>query len=309
MNQDSITIPISIKLSEIEKGTYPILVEGEIADQKGKTYPIKFAKYANIISEDEWYQGLPKKEKDKIDQDKALQKEISNQTTAEKSKVFNKESNTKSAAKEPEKAHLNPELDSTKIYRIQIMASRTMLSNLDDYKNAHQIKEALFISQADGWFRYNIYASSDLVEAEKLLTQVRNQHQIKDAFIVLYEHGVRKSIASHTKPKGTYTNNQTSNLHSATANNTPKAISSETFYRIEIAMAYEKPIPLYLLQSKVANEEITEFNIDSKFYYTIGKFEEANVAKAYLNYVVNQFKLENAQIVQYKGNTRLRAIQ
>lgn len=40
MNEDSTSIPIHIQLSEIEKGTFPVLIEGEIMDQKGNIFQI-----------------------------------------------------------------------------------------------------------------------------------------------------------------------------------------------------------------------------------------------------------------------------
>lgn len=299
MNEDSASILIPVKLSEIEKGTFPVLIEGEIMDQKGNVFPIKFASYTEIVSEDTWYKGLPIKEQEKFDAKKTDQVQKENVAPEYVKGVVQSEEEIK-----PKKQTESSE----GVYRIQIMASRKQFADLATFKTKHRITQNIFISENDGWYRYNLYATTDQNEASRLCAEVRQENKIPQAFVTYYKNGKRVlSPVNRTLP------NTKSGLSSASSSrakehkSTP-VLNNKLLYRIEIAIAYDKPIPLYLLKNKVGKEPISEFEHDSSYYYTLGEFENLEVARAFLDYVKTQFEFETAKIGQYQNNKRVKTI-
>ncbi|OYT15598.1 MAG: hypothetical protein B7C24_12280 [Bacteroidetes bacterium 4572_77] len=77
-------------------------------------------------------------------------------------------------------------------------------------------------------------------------------------------------------------------------------------YRIEIAVKPTAPIPLRQLQNWVANEKISEWTYKNNYRYTIGRFENEQVARAFLKYVRLQFSLPDAHLVITKGDRWLK---
>lgn len=306
MNQDSTSISIHIKLSEIEKGTFPVLIEGEIMDQNGNVFPIKFAAYTEIISEDSWYKGLPIKEQEKFDVKKTDKAQKENITPEHEKEIVQAEEEIK-----PKK-----QIESSEgVYRIQIMAGRKQFSNLVKFKTEHRITEEIFISQADGWYRYNLYTTTDQNEASTLCAKVRRENQIPQAFVTYYENGKRViSPASQSHKTSSYKTPKSSSSKTPTQQDVNRAVKKNTIsnnkllYRIEIALAYDQPIPLYLLKSKVGKEPITEFEQNKNYYYTIGEFENLEVARAFLGYVKTELKFETAKIGQYQKNKRIKVV-
>lgn len=314
MNQDSTSIPIPIKLSEIEKGIFPILIEGEIMDQKGNVFPLKVATYTEIVSEDSWYKGLPIKEQQEFDAQKA--KENLTETSAlpkSEKKITQKEELSQTI---PIESKEKEQIDSTTgVYRIQIMASRKTFSDLDTFKTKHKITEEIYISQADGWYRYNLYSTKNFEEANRLCTKVRQENNIAQAFVTYYKNGKREVLPNQqTNRTSSSKSSKISVSKKPTQSHIKQAIKKNNFsdnkllYRIEIAISYDQAIPLYLLKSKVGKEPITEFEHNESYYYTIGEFENLEVARAFLDFVKTEFKFENATIAQYQQNNRLRLV-
>ncbi len=323
MNQDSTIIPIQIDFSEIEKNTYPILIEGEIMDKNNKVYPIKFAKYVKIISEDEWYQGLSIKDKKILDAKKLPEKteiatttiineKTSNSLTSSTLKVITPKENSNNATDNHEVSNVLKG-----VYRIQLMASKEPYPNLQAYKDEHKITDEIFVAEADGWYRYNLYAAENRKEAIDLCLKVRKENDIPQAFVTYYENGKRvikkqeEQIKKETSPSKEISSQKVIAANQSTTyeqKETPKELDHKLIYRIEIAQAFEQPIPLYLLQNKVGKEIIREFSNDKTFYYTIGEFEDLAISKGFLEYVKSQLKLENAKIVQYQNNKRVKVV-
>ncbi len=79
-------------------------------------------------------------------------------------------------------------------------------------------------------------------------------------------------------------------------------------YRVEIASAPDYPIPVEQLQDWVENENITEWTQGFNYRYTIGRFENEKVARAFLQYVRLQFALPDAHLVETKAKTWIKMI-
>lgn len=312
MNQDSSSILIPIDLSEIEKGTFPILIEGEIIDQKGNVFPIKTASYTEIVSEDNWYKGLPIKEQEKLDKQKSEGIKTEQQT-----KDIPHKEDVKNLEVHDEKLDFDTENTSKPIlggmYRIQILAGRKKYDQLASFKQSHNLKENIKENKGDGWFRYTVYETTTIAEANELCQNLRTENNIPEAFVTYYENEERLSIPSNQrsivsspqKANSKKPNTSSQKAINKTTKNIDLPIADALVYRIEIAMAFDQPIPLYLLKPKVGKEKIMEFKIESRYYYTIGEFNDSAVAEAFLSYVKSQFKIETAKIVQYQNNRRM----
>lgn len=313
MNQDSSTISIPVALSEIGLGDYPILLKGEIMDQKGNVFPLKFATYIKIITENEWYQGLPSKEKQAYQEQKL---EKSGVSSAKKQKPLNStETNEKeSIQKSPiEKAAKKPTISQKSYYSVQILASKHRLKNLADFKKQHHIQDEVFIMESPDWIRYSLYKTPSHEEAIRLCQKVKTEYNIPQAFIRYVEDGkiqnTSKTAKRTTKTKKLVPG-KTISEHSKekTLPSRVQQYPLENVYRIEIASEYDQKIPAAYFKGKIDHERISEFKQDLTYYYTVGEFKNLDVARAFLDYVKTQYKREDAKIVIYKGSKRIKAL-
>ena len=313
MNKDTLLIPLDIIISEGEDGTYPLFIEGEVMNQEGETFKIKNAQYVQI-GPDVAYNAVPTS---------------SNGSQASSSKSAYVNPTNVSEVKEEAKG------DHT--YRIQILACRKPSKKVDEFLKKHHIEQKVFLYEADRWWRYSIYALSTMKDAESHLQLIRNQHHIAKAFIVEFENGKRsvpknqpKVIVSQ-KSGGIHYQNAPSNWNqkrntqvvNQTKINKKEAKSEQqqsqfqpvqdqdniSVYRIEIAVSPGYPIPLRQLQHWVANEKISEWTYKTDYRYTVGRFENEQVAKAFLKYVRMQFALPDAHLVETKGKAWLKVVR
>ncbi len=318
MNQDSSTISIPIALSEIGLGDYPILLKGEIMDQKGNVFPLKFATYIKIITENDWYQGLPSKKKQAYLKQKI--KKDSLQTTHKENEIAPVEKNPKTdihkKSKEETRRQQNP--SSNGIYRVQILASKQKLKNLAAFKKQHHIDEEVFVLKSTDWIRYSIYEAQTLEKANQLCQKVRSENTIPQAFVRYDKNGKIRSTPNTTQKKSKSDTKSTKHTVSKTTSPLKSKVQDEVdnshyplqnVYRIEIASEYDQKIPLEFFKGKIDHEKISEFKHDLTYYYTVGEFENLDVAHAFLNYVKTQYKRENAKIAIYKGSLRIKAIR
>lgn len=307
MNQDSTKIQIHINLNEIENGIFPILIEGEIMDPKGKIFPIRYATYIEIVSETEWQQEKAIREQKK----EPLQKTPENPVIESKAQT----NVIEPLAKQRDSIQEKQKEQAKNLYRIQILASKIPYLQLDNFKEQHKITEDVFVVRAEGWYRYNIYETSDKNEAHRLCNLVRTQNNIPQAFVVYYKNGKRVLVANTQKEKAETISSQKSKAKLAkttlpvpSRQEENQSTDNKIIYRIEIALVYDKPIPLYILQNKIGREKISEFKQNQTYIYTVGEFDDIDVARAFLDYVKTQFSIETAQIGQYQNNTRIKVI-
>lgn len=314
MNKDTLLIPIDITISEREDGTYPLFIEGEVMNQNGELFPIRNAQYVKI-GENIAYNDLPT----------VAKKE-------DKKPVYSHPENV------TEKV---VEASGNKTYRIQILACRKPSKKVDDFLKKHKIDQKVYLYEAGDWWRYSIYHLSTLKEAQEYLKIVRSKHHVSKAFIVEFNNGKRSIPQHQSKDKDASgssrfvnesSNNNKQRDWSVQPKNT-KAINKngkkdktiteqplEAFqpvlnnenisvYRIEIAVSPSYPLPLRQLQNWVANEKITEWTYKDDYRYTIGRFENEQVARAFLKYVRMQFALPDAHLVETKGKTWQRVVR
>lgn len=315
MNKDTLNIPIEITISEREDGTYPFFIEGEVMNQEGKMFSIKNAQYVQIAS-DINYNDLP---------------------------IDSKKTEVKAEVADPNYvAPINvtdilEESNGDKTYRIQILACRKPSNRVNEFLKKHHIERKVYIYESGGWWRYSIYNLASIKEAEKILLLVRNKHLIREAFIVEFKNGERsvpakqpsRSITTYIDDTGEtkmaklepYSNRNIRkvNAQAKKKKNTkepqkpnfePVSIKDNiSVYRIEIAVSPGHPIPLRQLQNWVAKEKLTEWTYRDDYRYTIGRFENEQVARAFLKYVRMQFALPDAHLVETKAGIWLQVVR
>lgn len=317
MNKDTLNIPIEINISEREDGTYPFFIEGEVMNQEGKMFSIKNAQYVQIASDVD-YNDLPTNNK---------KPEI---TTEFADYDYVAPVNVTDVLEES---------NGDKTYRIQILACRKPSNRVNEFLKKHKIDREVYTYESGGWWRYSIYNFGSMLEAEKALLVVRNKHLIREAFIVEFENGERRVPAKQPSRSITSYQDETGETKMAKlpsyqkknirALNTQKNKSSEkdnqeptkpsfemvsnqdhiSVYRIEIAVSPGYPIPLRQLQNWVAKEKITEWTYRDDYRYTIGRFENEQVARAFLKYVRMQFALPDAHLVETKAGNWLKVVR
>ncbi len=317
MNKDTLNIPIEINISEREDGTYPFFIEGEVMNQEGRMFAIKNAQYVQISSHTN-YNELPIDEKPvEIRAQKADPNYIAPINVTD----------------------ILEESNGDKTYRIQILACRKPSNRVNEFLKKHKIERKVYTYESGGWWRYSIYNISSIREAEKALLVVRNKHLIREAFIVEFENGERfvpkkqpsRSITTYEDEAGEtmytklapYKKKSIRPLNTNKKNTTKKdnkeperpsfeVISNNdniSVYRIEIAVSPGYPIPLRQLQNWVAKEKITEWTYRDDYRYTIGRFENEQVARAFLKYVRMQFALPDAHLVETKSGSWLKVVR
>lgn len=321
MNKDTLLIPINISVSERENGTYPMFVEGEIMNQNGELYSIKNAQYVRLT-------------------DSVAYNPVAKSTIREKKDDYIHPENVSEKV---------VRAIGDKTYRIQILACRKPSKRVDDFLRKHHINQKVYLYEAGGWWRYSIYNLPTIEQAEEYLRLVRTEHQLMEAFIVEFKNGARSVPKNQparnythipnnsyqkakpqdlqkrntTPSKPVYNEIDNSNNNIAKKENSKKEIITPkvkdfqevienkdiSVYRIEIAVSPTYPIPLRQLQNWVDREMITEWTYDDTYRYTIGRFENEQVARAFLEYVRKQFALPDAHIVETKGTIWKRVVR
>lgn len=314
MNKDTLLIPIDITISEREDGTYPLFIEGEVMNQDGKLFSIRNAQYVKI-GESIAYNYLPS--------------------------IAENEDHTPAYSHPENVSEKIVEASGDKTYRIQILACRKPSKRVDDFLKKHKIDQKVYLYEAGGWWRYSIYHLSTIEGAKEYLKLVRTQHHLPEAFIVEFNNGKRSvpqnqptrspsssSVKSDPKPskksmERDWSKKPINKKNDIIIKSDKKVIieqAEEAFqpviddkdisvYRIEIAVSPSHPIPLRQLQNWVAKEKITEWTYKNDYRYTIGRFENEQVARAFLKYVRMQFALPDAHLVETKGKTWQRVVR
>lgn len=326
MNKDTLNIPLRIDINNREEGTYPLFLEGEIMNQEGEIFPLQSVQYVQIRSGIE-YNQVPIKESEKTIEAEEADADYVAPLNVTKDWV---------------------ESEGEKTYRIQILACRKPSPRVNDFLKKHRIDQKVFLYESGGWWRYSIYSLNSLKVAEKYLLMVRNKFQIKEAFIVSFENGERevpdnqpsRNITSYEEmlpetedgifdsdvgiqpilteigisKNPSITNTIKSNNEETKTNQTSlfeKVVDDQNIsvYRVEIAVSPAAPISIRQLQNWVANEKISEWTYNQSYRYTIGRFENEQVARAFLKYVRMQFALPDAHLVVTQGNNWLRVVR
>jgi hypothetical protein len=338
MNLDTLLIPLDINVSEREDGTYPIFIDGEVMNSGGQLYPIKSAQYVQLKT-GITYNNIPSEETRK--ELKAEEADEGYVAPANVTNVLVESEGDKTyriqilACRKPsqkvneflKKHHIEQKVflyEKGGWWRYSIYN----LSSLEDAKrhlllirNKHLIKGAFIVEFNNGerivpehqpsrsiTTYENIQdksESSGMVLEDNTSKTVRNVEQ--------YNPSDLGSNAIPTKAKAT-PKPQPQQNNETIAEQLPQFEEIANYdnisvYRVEIAVSPANPIPLRQLQNWVANEKITEWMYQDDYRYTIGRFENEQVARAFLRYVRLQFALPDAHLVETKGQNWLRVVR
>ena len=329
MNLDTLNIPVDIIISEREEGTYPLFIEGEIYNSEGSIFPVKNAQYVHIKSGIS-YNAVPDEQ-----QRTELKSEMPDIDYVAPNNVKNglMESEGEKtyriqvlACRKPSHRinnFLNKHQIKQKVYLWEKEGwwrySIYSLSSMEEAKeyllrvrNKHGIKEAFIVEMNDG--KRNV---PDEQPPRTITTY-------KEIDSENYSSGlINESVSHENQNIDTNANQPFEKEESRKVKYRVQEEKQEelpqfeevssydniSVYRVEIAVSPSKPIPLKQLQNWVANEKITEWNNQDEYRYTIGRFENEQVARAFLRYVRLQFALPDAHLVVTKGQNWQRVVR
>jgi len=340
MNMDTLNIPIDISISEGLEGTYPIFIEGEIMNSNGQIFPIKNVQYVELKDGVDYSEVPTEKSRNKQKAEKADDDYVAPENVTE---IIEESSGLKTyriqilACRKPSnrvneflvKHQIDQEVylwEKEGWWRYSIYN----LSSMEEAKeyllrirNKHGIEGAFIVEFINGKRSVpehqpprseKSYLEVDYSAASKDLAQKLNQNYQQIEQADYDDQEIKKNAIEEGKIKPNNNDQNIKNTEEQKKENLPhfEEVSSKeniSVYRVEIAVSPAAPIPLRQLQIWVANEKITEWTYQKEYRYTIGRFENEQVARAFLKYVRLQFALPDAHLVETKGQEWLRVVR
>lgn len=337
MNLDTLNIPIDISISEGLEGIYPLFIEGEIMNSDGVLFPIKNAQYVELKSGVE-YNDVPTENVRKEQKAESAEKDYvapENVTeVAEESDGLKTYRIQILACRKPsnsvndflKKHQINQkvylwEKDGWWRYSIYNLSSMEEAREfLQKVRNQYGIDGAFIVEFMNG--ERNVpqspsigsntsYKAYNNINSKGNLDQKLNSSHSNHQKLVKKN---RENNSNNQDIKTSITAEQSQKQKKSEENAIPQfeEVSNKeniSVYRVEIAVSPAAPIPLRQLQNWVANEKITEWTYQKEYRYTIGRFENEQVARAFLKYVRLQFALPDAHLVETKGQDWLRVVR
>jgi opacity protein-like surface antigen len=186
------------------------------------------------------------------------------------------------SATEDEIAKKNTATDGTsqKVqFKIQIRAENKTRIPLQRLANKYHIREQITEDHYDEWYRYSVGSFNTYFEAIEYRDKVRNEYNIRDAFIVAYQNGIRLNSLHELKniDPDIY---KEDNLTEPVKTTKQKPDNSGRKYRVQIYGVKNDRIDVSALKRAYnIDEVITEEKSYQWTRYTVGNFntfEEAN---------------------------------
>lgn len=340
MNLDTLNIPIDISISEGLEGTYPIFIEGEIMNSDGQIFPIKNVQYVELKNGIDYNEvpteAIRKEQKaEKADDDYVAPENVT-EIVEESPGLKTYRIQILACRKPSERVNeflVKHQIDQ-KVYLWEKEGwwrySIYNLSSMEEAKeyllrvrNKHGIEGAFIVEfingkrnvpehqppRSDKSFLDIAYSDS----AGDLIQKSNRSYQPIDHTDNSGQEIKRKNVEKQ-KISSNNSSQNIKNTEEPEKENLPQFeevsnIENISVYRVEIAVSPAAPIPLRQLQNWVANEKITEWTYQNEYRYTIGRFENEQVARAFLKYVRLQFALPDAHLVETKGQKWLRVVR
>jgi len=164
-------------------------------------------------------------------------------------------------------------------FKIQIRAENKTRIPLQRLANKYHIREQITEDHYDEWYRYSVGSFNTYLEAIEYRNKVRNEYNIRDAFIVAYQNGTRLNSLNELKniDPDIY---KEDNLTEPVKTTKQKPGNSERKYRVQIYGVKNDRIDVSALKRAYnIDEVITEEKSYQWTRYTVGNFntfEEAN---------------------------------
>ena len=164
-------------------------------------------------------------------------------------------------------------------FKIQIRAENKTRIPLQRLANKYHIREQITEDHYDEWYRYSVGSFNTYLDAMEYRDKVRNEYNIRDAFIVAYQNGTRLDSLSELKNvvPGIYKEDDLTEPAKATEQ---ELDNSGRKYRVQIYGVKNDRVDLSALKRAYnIDEVITEEKSYQWARYTVGNFntfEEAN---------------------------------
>lgn len=332
MNLDTLNIPLDITISEREDGTYPLFIEGEIMNTDGVLFPIKKAQYVQIKSGVS-YNHVPdnvqrvEQKAEMPDEGYIAPSNVTNELVeSDGDKTYRIQILACRKPSQRVNEFLNKHQVKQKVYLWEKGGwwrySIYNLNSLDEAKkhlllvrNKHGIKGAFIVEFNNG---------QRMVPKHQPARSISTYEEIENSSYssgLIYEDVSKDTLSGELIYEVSKTNVHKPQSNTLEINKQDKQPEEQpqfdevpdydniSVYRVEIAVSPGDPIPLRQLQNWVANEKITEWTYQNEYRYTIGRFENEQVARAFLRYVRLQFALPDAHLAETKGSNWLRVVR
>ena len=189
-------------------------------------------------------------------------------------------------------------------FKIQIRAENKNKIPLQRLANKYHIREQITEEHYDEWYRYSVESFSTYDEAKEYRDKVRNEYNIRDAFIVAYLNGTRleslyelKQIAPGMIPE--------EEQIQPTKQEIPPDFNSGRTYRVQIYAVKNDKVDIKALKKEYnIDEDINEEKSFQWSRYTVGNFKtftEANLVRKKMA----EKGLKGAFVVKYKNGKRV----
>ena len=189
-------------------------------------------------------------------------------------------------------------------FKIQIRAENNKRIPLQRLANKYHIREQITEDHYDEWYRYSVGSFSTYDEAKEYRDKIRNEYNIKDAFIVAYLNGKRLDSLSELKyiAPGVYPEEE--KIKTARSKVQP-AHQTGRIYKVQIYAVKNDRVDISVLKKAYnINEEITEEKSYQWSRYTVGKFKTFAEANELRKKMVSK-GLKGAFVVTYENGKRV----
>lgn len=190
-------------------------------------------------------------------------------------------------------------------FRVQLYASAGEPVPAEKLKQLFPIPEKIQEDLANGFYQYTAGSYKTLAEAEKYREQLVRELGLDNLFVVFFQNGTRISTFDHAKPREQYIRSyERVPSPGRVTVSTRKANADE--FRVEIRRSVNEKLSLTEVASIFETPEpLTELFDKGTYYYFAGSFSREDVAKAYLDYLVDRYGMVTARISKFYRGKRV----
>lgn len=190
-------------------------------------------------------------------------------------------------------------------FRVQLYASAGEPVPAEKLKQLFPIPEKIQEDLANGFYQYTAGSYKTLAEAEKYREQLVRELGLDNLFVVFFQNGTRISTFDNAKPREQYIRSyERVPSPGRVTVSTRKANADE--FRVEIRRSVNERLSLTEVASIFETPEpLTELFDKGTYYYFAGSFSREDVAKAYLDYLVDRYGMVTARISKFYRGKRV----
>jgi hypothetical protein len=190
-------------------------------------------------------------------------------------------------------------------FRVQLYASAGEPVPADKLRLLFPIREKILEDMANGFYQYTTGSFKTVAEAEQYKEQLVRELGLDNLFVVFFQNGTRISSFDNAKPREQYIRS-----YERVPSPARVSVSSGKVYADEFRVEIRRSVNDKLSITEVASifetpEPLTEVFDKGTYYYYAGSFKREDVAKAYLDYLVDRYGMVTARIGKFLRGKRV----